>query len=156
MLAADFHCDVRQLSTQLLESIADARRTVNPLPAEQLHALALRIEAHLAAAKQYNLQSALVSLLFKASQFHKESHDALQALQQRYGGLEPTGTPTRPDQPSPRALLAAFNAHNPDSAVFSFLPRRLVAFAQEVRPDELSWMDWNHDDVRFAAGATAC
>ena len=60
VLGQPFNHDVRQLSTNLLERVADARRATDAagaLPGDMLDNLASRIEAHLASAKVYGLQA---------------------------------------------------------------------------------------------------
>ena len=70
-----FHYEVRQLSAGMLEEVAHAHWQ---LPERSLHALASGVENQLASAKQYHLQSAMISLLVKASAFDAMSREALQ------------------------------------------------------------------------------
>ena len=150
------HHDVRTISAMLLERIASEHARSDEvfaggLPRDSLVALATRMEEQLASAKQYGLQSGMVSLLVKAAAFHQPSNDALRELQHKFGQLEPMGTPSRPEQPSPRRLLANFNQQTAHSHVYSFVPHRLVVGGEELRRDQLDFIDWNWDDVRLPA-----
>ena len=59
-----FHTDVRQISAMMLERILDGRQHADsPVPEDSVTKLADRIESLLAGAKQYGLQSAMVSML---------------------------------------------------------------------------------------------
>ena len=63
--------------------------------------------------------------------------------------METRGTPTRPNQPNPRALLARFNHETPSSHVYSMLPHKFVLNNSVMRPESLDYVDWNWHDVRF-------
>ena len=52
----------------------------------------------------------MVSLLVKAAAFHAPCSQALQGLQSKFGDMQVVGgDASRPAQPNPRLLLAAFN-----------------------------------------------
>ena len=53
------------------------------------------------------------------------------------------GDGSMPAQPEPRRMLAAFNQQTAGSHVYSFVPRRLVVFGEELRPEQLDYVDWN-------------
>ena len=56
------------------------------------------------------LQTGMVSLLVKAAAFHAPCSQALQGLQSKFGDMQVVGgDASRPAQPNPRLLLAAFN-----------------------------------------------
>ena len=59
------------------------------------------------------------------------------------------GDGSMPAQPEPRLMLAAFNQQTAGSHVYSFVPRRLVVFGEELRREQLDYVDWNWEDVRF-------
>ena len=95
----------------------------------------------------------------------------MQALQSKFGAMVVGGDGSMPAQPEPRRMLAAFNQqtagvcridassrtkpgnHAPvprpgQSHVYSFVPRRLVVFGEELRREQLDYVDWNWEDVR--------
>jgi len=53
------------------------------------------------------------------------------------------GDGSMPAQPEPRLMLAAFNQQTAGSHVYSFVPRRLVVFGEELRREQLDYVDWN-------------
>ena len=72
-----------------------------------------------------------------------------QALQSKFGAMQVVGGDgSMPAQPEPRLMLAAFNQQTAGSHVYSFVPRRLVVFGEELRREQLDYVDWNWEDVR--------
>ena len=68
------------MSAMMLERILDGHQHADsPVPEDSVVKFADQIETLLAGAKQYGLQSAMMSILVKTGHFHDASRDALQA-----------------------------------------------------------------------------